>query len=122
PVHQLGVKNAFLNGDLFETMYMHQPSGFVDARYPHHQIIFSLHIGFDMAYLGALNYFLRIFVTRDTTWMFHAQKKYAMKLPKRAHMLNCNLTRTLVDTESKLGPEGTSISDPTLYRSLPGDI
>nr|GFA39850.1 ribonuclease H-like domain-containing protein [Tanacetum cinerariifolium] len=154
PVHQLGVKNAFLNGDLFETMYMHQPSGFVDAWYPHHvcrlqrsgtdttylliyvddivltasftallqQIIFSLHIGFDMAYLGALNYFLRIFVTRDTTWMFLAQKKYAMKLPKRAHMLNCNLTRTLVDTESKLGPEGTFISDPTLYRSLPAAL
>ncbi|GKE10138.1 ribonuclease H-like domain-containing protein [Tanacetum coccineum] len=38
--------------------------------------------------------------------MFLSQKKYALKLLKQAYMLNCNPTRTLVDTKSKLGPKG----------------
>ncbi|GJY32656.1 ribonuclease H-like domain-containing protein [Tanacetum coccineum] len=135
---------------VLKTVYMHQPPGFVDPRYPHHvcrlqrsgtnttyllifvediiltasstallqKIIFSLHIEFDMTNLGALNYFLGISVTHDTTGTFLSQNTYAMELLERAHMLNNNPTQTPIDTESKLGPEGTPISDPTLYRVL----
>ncbi|GJS89066.1 ribonuclease H-like domain-containing protein [Tanacetum coccineum] len=191
-VHQLDVKNAFLHGDLAETVYMHQPPGFRDPEHPDYvcllqrslyglkqaprawfqrfaayittvgftpsrcdsslfiyrqgddtaflllyvddivltassdrllqQIIASLHREFSMTDLGALNYFLGISVTRDSSGMFLSQRKYAMEILERAHMVGCNSSRTPVDTESKLGDGGTPVVDPTLYRSLAGSL
>nr|GEZ64797.1 ribonuclease H-like domain-containing protein [Tanacetum cinerariifolium] len=37
-------------------------------------------------------------------------------------MVDCNPSQTSVDTESKLGPNGVSVQDPTLYRSLGGGL
>ncbi|GJS48076.1 ribonuclease H-like domain-containing protein [Tanacetum coccineum] len=69
------------------------------------RIIASLHMEFDMTELGALKYFLRISVRRDTKGMFLSQKKYALELLDRAHMGTCHSTRTPVDTESKIGSD-----------------
>ncbi|GJQ92175.1 ribonuclease H-like domain-containing protein [Tanacetum coccineum] len=147
PVHQLDVKNAFLHDDLAETVYMHQPPSFWDPEHPDYsddttflllyvddivltassdrllqQIIAFLHREFSMTDLGALNYFLGILVTRDSSGMFLLQHKYAMEILERAHMVGCNSSRTPVDTESKLRDGGTPVVDPTLYQSLAGSL
>nr|GFD17041.1 ribonuclease H-like domain-containing protein [Tanacetum cinerariifolium] len=43
---------------------------------------------------------------------------YAIEILDKAHMVNCNSSRTPVDSESKLRADGDPTSDPTLYRSL----
>ncbi|GJX60940.1 ribonuclease H-like domain-containing protein [Tanacetum coccineum] len=116
PIHQLDVKNAFLHGDLSETVYMYQPPGFWDSVHPDYgtdtaylllyvdaivltasfegllqRIIRSLHQEFAMTDLGPLNYFLGISVTRDSLGLFLSQKKYAVEILEKAHMVNCSL-------------------------------
>nr|GFA70281.1 ribonuclease H-like domain-containing protein [Tanacetum cinerariifolium] len=86
------------------------------------QVITSLHNEFDMTDLEALNYFLVISATRHSTGLFLSQKQYAIELLARAHMTNCNPSRTLVDTDSKLGLKGVPVQDPTLYHSLAGGL
>lgn len=192
PIHQLDVKNAFLNGTLSETVYMHQPPGFSDPQHPNHvcllkkslyglkqaprvwfqrfagyatkigfqqsqcdsslfifhrgseiaylllyvddivltassanllnHIITSFHSEFDMTDLGPLNYFLGISVIRNNNGIFLSQQKYASEILDRAHMLNCNPAKTPVDTDSKIGPHGTPVTDPTFFRSMAGAL
>ncbi|GJW53491.1 ribonuclease H-like domain-containing protein, partial [Tanacetum coccineum] len=73
------------------------------------RIISSLHQEFAMKDLGPLNYFLGIYVTRDSSGLFFSQKKYAIEILEKAHMVSCNPSRTPGYTESKLGVDGDPV-------------
>nr|GEV34446.1 hypothetical protein [Tanacetum cinerariifolium] len=88
PVLQLDVKNAFLHA--VSLWAEAGPSGMIS-------------VAFSMTGLGSLNYFLGISVTRDSLGIFLSQRKYVVEILERGHMVNCNPSRTPVDTESKLG-------------------
>ncbi|GJY83363.1 gag-pol polyprotein, partial [Tanacetum coccineum] len=55
-------------------------------------------------------------------WMFLSQKKHVVEILERGHIVNCNPSRTPVNTESKLRDDGDPVFDPTLYRSLAGSL
>ncbi|GKD04966.1 ribonuclease H-like domain-containing protein [Tanacetum coccineum] len=86
------------------------------------RIIPSLHKEFDMTDPWGLLISFGIAVTLDSTSMFFSQNKYALELLDSAHMASCNLTRTSVDIKPNPCLDGIHVSDPTLYRSLKGDL
>nr|GEW72155.1 ribonuclease H-like domain-containing protein [Tanacetum cinerariifolium] len=92
-----------------EMVYMHQPSRFWDSAHPDYQIFALLHQELSLTDLGSLNYFLGIFVTRDSLRIFLSQRKYATDILDQSHMVNCNPSRTPIDTESKSGDDGDPV-------------
>lgn len=75
-----------------------------------------------MTNLGALNYFLGISATRSSKGLFLSQRKYASEILELAHMLQCNPTRTPVETTHKLDANGPPVADPSSYHSLVGAL
>ncbi|GJS50561.1 ribonuclease H-like domain-containing protein [Tanacetum coccineum] len=132
PIHQLDVKNAFLHGQLSETVYMHQAPGFVDSAHPDYvchlqRSLYRLKQApraceFPMTDLSSLNYFLSVSAQRSKSGLFLSQSKFAEEILERAHLQHCNPCKTPVDTESKLGSDDDPVSDPTLYQSLAGAL
>lgn len=72
-------------------------------------IISALSREFAMTDQGPLSYFLGIYATRSLTGLFLSQQKYEIDILEGANLLNYNLCKTPVDTDSKLEASGPPV-------------
>ncbi|CAH9115744.1 unnamed protein product [Cuscuta europaea] len=78
---------------------------------------------FEMTDLGVLQYFLGLDVKQKKEGTFLCRRKYDMDLLKRLHMENCEIAKTLMNTNEKLQRcDGTEKANERLFRSLVGGL
>lgn len=68
--------------------------------------------------LGILHHFLGIDVPRNSSGLFLSRRQYTLDRLNRVGMLDCQSSRTPVDSSFKLSADSEPFHDPTMYRSL----
>ncbi|XP_023751748.1 uncharacterized mitochondrial protein AtMg00810-like [Lactuca sativa] len=85
-------------------------------------VISRLSEEFSLTDLGPLSFFLGISASRSSQGLFLSQMAFAKEIISRANMSSCNPCNTPTDTKSKMSPDGSPVSNPTLYRSFVGAL
>ncbi|GJW65743.1 retrovirus-related pol polyprotein from transposon TNT 1-94 [Tanacetum coccineum] len=131
-VYQMDVKTAFLNGELKEEVYVHQPEGFVDPERPHHvyrlkKALYGLKQA-PRAWYDTLSKFLLAQgfskgVVDPTLGIFINQSKYANEILKKFDLHKSDPVVTPMVERTKLDEDlsGTLV-DQTKYRSMIGSL
>ena len=82
----------------------------------------KLHSEFAIKDLGSLSNFLHLEASPTPDGLFISQLKYARDILTRAQLLDSKPVHTPMVFSSHLTVDGSSFSDPTLYRSLVGAV
>ncbi|KAA0042053.1 Retrovirus-related Pol polyprotein from transposon TNT 1-94 [Cucumis melo var. makuwa] len=150
PLYQLDVKNAFLNGDLMEEVYMSPPPGFEaqfgqqasktgkiailivyvddivltgDDQTEISQLKQRMGDEFEIKDLGNLKYFLGMEVARSKEGISVSQRKYTLDLLTETGMLGCRPADTPIEFNCKLGNSDDQVPiDKEQYQRLVGKL
>ncbi|GJU20456.1 retrovirus-related pol polyprotein from transposon TNT 1-94 [Tanacetum coccineum] len=123
-IYQMDVKTAFLNGNLWEEVYVSQPDGFVDPDNPNHvyklkKALYGLkqapRAWYDMLSSG-------IFINQSK-YALESLKKYDFESLKKYGFDSCDPVDTPMVEKSKLDEdkEGKAV-DPSHYRGMIGTL
>ncbi|KAL8127295.1 hypothetical protein AgCh_014271 [Apium graveolens] len=129
-VFQMDVNSAFQNGELKEEVYIKQPPGFIDPKYPNHvylldKALYGLKVA-PRAWYETLALFLLesgfttgLQVKQTDEGIFINQSKYTRNLLKRFGMQDSSTASTPMATATKLDLNAGSSGDITNYRGNP---
>ncbi|GJW85054.1 putative ribonuclease H-like domain-containing protein, partial [Tanacetum coccineum] len=101
-VYQMDVKGAFLYGKIDEEVYVSQPLGFVDPKYPK-----------KMSSMGVLTFFLRLQVKQKEDGIFISQDKYVAEILKKFDFVSVKTASTPIEKQKPLSRMGSSDVDVT---------
>ncbi|GJX69427.1 putative ribonuclease H-like domain-containing protein [Tanacetum coccineum] len=140
-VYQVDVKSAFLYSTIEEEVYVCQPLGFEDPRFPNKvykvyvdDIIFGstkktlcdefeglMHKRFQMSSMGELTFFLGLQVQQKEDGIFISQDKYVAEILKKFDFGTVKTASTPIETNKALvKDEEAEAVDVHLYRSMIG--
>ncbi|RVW33188.1 Retrovirus-related Pol polyprotein from transposon RE2 [Vitis vinifera] len=148
PLHQFDIKNAFLNGELEEEVFMMLPPGFYkeeeetrsnDGRitilivYVDDIILTGDDTGqverlkkvlateFEVKDLGQMRYFLGMEVARSRKGINISQRKYVLDLLTETGMLGCKPSDTPIEARNRMESDGKLV-DKEKYQRLVGRL
>nr|GEV16580.1 hypothetical protein [Tanacetum cinerariifolium] len=137
-VYQMDVKSAFLYGTINEEVYVTQPPGFVDPKFPNKVYVDDIIFGstkkswcdefeelmknrFQMSSMGELTFFLGLQVKQKEDGIFISQDKYVAKILKKFDFFSVKTASTPTETQKPLVKDEEAANvDVHLYRYLKG--
>nr|AAM08642.1 Putative copia-type pol polyprotein [Oryza sativa Japonica Group] len=141
-LYQMDVKSTFLNGPMNELVYVEQPPGFEDPKYPNrvyklHKALYGLKQApraceefsrmmtkrFEMSMMGELKFFLVLQIKQLKEGTFICQTKYLKDMLKKFGMENAKPIHTPMPSNGHLdfNEQGKDV-DQKVYRSIIGSL